>query len=86
MSEERRRRGEGLAEALVRARKAAGLTQQELAATAGVDVDLIRKIERRAITEPGFFTVADLARAAGLDLGELGAKTVPSRQRARRVR
>jgi len=40
-----------------------------------VDLDLIRKIERGAIYEPGFFTVVDLARGLGADLGRIAEKT-----------
>jgi len=75
ISEEKQRRGARLASALALGRRRADLTQQALAARAGVDVDLLRKIERMAVTEPGFFTVADLALAAGMDMNSLATKT-----------
>ena len=82
MSEEKQRRGARLASALAQGRRRAGLTQQALAVRAGVDVDLVRKIERMAVTEPGFFTVADLARSADVDMNELAERTRAPRRGA----
>jgi transcriptional regulator with XRE-family HTH domain len=60
---------------LVRRRNEAGLSQPQLSERAGVGLDSIRKIERRAVYEPGFFTIVDLARALGLELNELAQRT-----------
>jgi transcriptional regulator with XRE-family HTH domain len=42
--------------------------QQELAARSGVAYATVRKIERGETANPGFFTVADIARTLGLKL------------------
>jgi transcriptional regulator with XRE-family HTH domain len=68
VSAEDRGRGERLGEAIRRARSRQGLSQQELAARSGVAYATVRKIERGETANPGFFTVADIARALGLRL------------------
>lgn len=52
-------------------RDQAGLTQEQLAARAGVAVGTVRKIETGAVVEPGFFTVLALARALGAGNNDL---------------
>jgi hypothetical protein len=74
-SEEGIRRGASLSRALAKERRRAGLSQAELAARAGVDLDLIRKLEQQVIHSPGFFTVTDLAAAMDMDLSELARRT-----------
>lgn len=75
-----------MSEELVQGRKKANLSQEELARRSGVSVDVIRHIERKAVHEPGFFTVADLATAARLDLGNVAERTrVPHRRRESQV-
>ncbi len=46
-------------------RENAGLTQERLAARAGVAIATVRKIETGAVIEPGYFTV--MALIAALD-------------------
>lgn len=43
----------------------------DVSAAAGVPVETLRKIETGRIVTPAFFTVAALAHALELDLGEL---------------
>jgi transcriptional regulator with XRE-family HTH domain len=54
-----------LASRLRSLRDQAGLTQEQLAARAGVAVGTVRKIETGTVVEPGFFTVLALARVLG---------------------
>jgi transcriptional regulator with XRE-family HTH domain len=68
ISAEDRGRGERLGKALRRTRSHQGLSQQKLAARSGVAYATVRKIERGETANPGFFTVADIARALGLKL------------------
>lgn len=56
---------------LVEARERTQLSQLDLSSRSGITLDAIRKIERGVVLEPGFFTVADLAIALGLDLARL---------------
>ena len=46
-------------------RELAGLSQEQLAAMAGLAAGTVRKIETGAVTEPGFFTVMTLLRILG---------------------
>ena len=46
-------------------RERAGLSQEQLAARAGLATGTVRKIETGAVTEPGFFTVMTLLRILG---------------------
>jgi transcriptional regulator with XRE-family HTH domain len=46
-------------------REQAGFTQEQLAARAHVAVATVRKIERGAVIEPGYFTVLALLQALG---------------------
>jgi transcriptional regulator with XRE-family HTH domain len=46
-------------------REQAGFTQEQLAARAHVAVATVRKIEKGAVIEPGYFTVIALLQALG---------------------
>ena len=62
-SESEKERGRALAQQLVRLRTSVdGLSQSDVANRANVSIDLVRKIERATVVDPGFFTVAKLAR------------------------
>lgn len=64
---------EALAAWLRAFREQAGLTQEQLAASAGVAVATVRKIETGAVVEPGYFTVLALMRALGAQFDDLPA-------------
>ncbi len=75
-----------LAQAIAAARKAAGLTQQELCNVAGLSYSTLAKIERGAIKTPSVFTVATIAAATGTTVealtgigNALVATTAPSK-------
>jgi len=53
-------------------RERAGLSQERLAARAGVAVSTVRKIETGAVAEPGYFTIMSLLAALGASPEELG--------------
>lgn len=55
-----------LATQLRRLREQAGLTQELLAARAGVAVSTVRKVETGIVVEPGYFTVMALLGALGV--------------------
>lgn len=59
-----------LGETIRRLRKAAGLTQQELADKLGVSNNAVSQFERD-VTVPGVFTLYDLAAALGASYGVL---------------
>ena len=52
-------------------RERAKKTQEEVAATAGLSVATVRKIETGAVTEPGYFTVLAIASAVGVSIADL---------------
>jgi len=52
-------------------RERAGITQERLAALAGVGSATVRKIETGAVVEPGYFTVMALIGALGVAPDEL---------------
>ena len=54
-------------------RESAGITQERLAALAGVGIATVRKIETGVVVEPGYFTVMALMGALGTSPGDLGA-------------
>ena len=67
----------GLGRRLQEARQKAGLTQQQLCATAGLSYSTLAKIERGAIKSPSIFTIQRIADTLGLSLDELlGHETV----------
>lgn len=62
---------ERLAARLREIREEHGLSQEKLAARAGLSVATIRKIEKGAVVEPGFFTVLSIAEALGVTADDL---------------
>jgi transcriptional regulator with XRE-family HTH domain len=64
---------EHLATRLRGIREERGLSQERLAAEAGLSVATIRKIEKGAVVEPGFFTVLSIADALGVTANDLVA-------------
>jgi transcriptional regulator with XRE-family HTH domain len=64
-----------LASRLRELRQDAGMTQEHLAARAGVAVATVRKIETGAVIEPGYFTVLALMGALGASAGDLRTST-----------
>jgi len=54
-------------------RESAGITQERLAALAGVGIATVRKIETGAVVEPGYFTVIALMGALHISPSELDA-------------
>lgn len=61
----------GLGKQLQMARRAAGLTQQELCHQANLSFSTLTKIERGAIKSPSIFTIQAIAGALGIGLDEL---------------
>jgi FMN phosphatase YigB (HAD superfamily) len=64
------------------ARKAAGLTQQELCQKAHLAYSTLAKIERGAIKAPSIFTIQSIADTVGLSLDELIGSNAPSKPKA----
>lgn len=60
-----------LGKQLQRARRAAGMTQQELCHKANLSYSTLAKIERGAIKSPSIFTIQSIAAALGTDLNNL---------------
>jgi FMN phosphatase YigB (HAD superfamily) len=68
------------------ARKAAGLTQQELCQKAHLAYSTLAKIERGAIKAPSIFTIQSIADTVGLSLDELiGSGSTPKPKPAKKV-
>lgn len=72
-----------LGKTIAAARKAAGLTQQDLCAKADLSYSTLAKIERGAIKSPSVFTVAAIAAATGTSVEQLtgvasGVAAVPA--------
>ncbi|MGH2370893.1 MAG: helix-turn-helix domain-containing protein [Chloroflexota bacterium] len=61
----------GSVPALRRLRRLRGMTQQELAAAAGVHVDTIHDLERGAAREPRPTTMRRIAQALGVGIGDV---------------
>lgn len=74
LTDEDRRRGIALGAAIQSWRGAESASS--LALRAGVSVDTLRKIEQGGIPSPGFFLVARLADAIGVDLSVFAALAV----------
>ncbi len=74
LTDEDRRRGIALGAAIQSWRGAESASL--LALRAGVSVDTLRKIEQGGIPSPGFFLVARLADAMGVDLSVFAALAV----------
>jgi transcriptional regulator with XRE-family HTH domain len=55
-------------------REDAGITQERLAAQAGVSIATVRKIETGAVMEPGYFTVMALMSVFGMGPEYLSAR------------
>lgn len=60
-----------LGSSVQRARRNAGLTQQQLCQQAGISYSTLAKIERGAIKTPSVFTVATIARVLNISMDEL---------------
>ena len=69
LTPEERERGERLGRLLREARGARSMT--DVAASAGISAETLRKIETGRAPTPAFFTVAALAAALGLSMDEL---------------
>lgn len=68
-----------LGKSIAAARKAAGLTQQELCAKTNLSYSTLAKIERGAIKSPSVFTVAAIAQITGTSVEALtGITTAPT--------
>lgn len=68
------------------ARKAAGLTQQELCQKAHLAYSTLAKIERGAIKAPSIFTIQSIADTVGLSLDELiGSGATPKPKPAKKT-
>lgn len=74
LSVEERQRGHRLGVALADARHNAGIAAERAAHTAGVSVETVRRIERGNIANPGVFTVAAIAEAIQIAVGDLIAQ------------
>jgi transcriptional regulator with XRE-family HTH domain len=75
LSNAERERGIRLGAALRAAR--GDRTSVEIAASAGISVEALRKIEHGRVPTPAFFTVVAIAEAVGLSLGELRLLITP---------
>lgn len=82
LTEGERDRGRALGKVLRAAR--VPRSAAEVAHEAGVSIDTLRKIERGAIPNPAFFTVAALARVLELDLSVLAANLCAGGERTDR--
>lgn len=68
----------GLGKQLQAARKAGGLTQQDLCHRASLSYSTLAKIERGAIKAPSIFTIQRIASALGISLAELMGDIQPA--------
>lgn len=75
LTPEERERGERLGRLLREAR--GGRSMAEVAASAGISAETLRKIETGRAPTPAFFTVAVLAQALGLSMDELAGRCTP---------
>lgn len=60
------------------ARKSAGLSQEALARRAGMSLKGLGDIERGSSADPHYSTLAGIANALGVSIGELVGESVPS--------
>lgn len=67
------------------ARKAAGLTQQDLCHKANLSYSTLAKIERGAIKSPSIFTIQSIAAALGMSLNDLMGVPSPALAGARNL-
>lgn len=72
-----------LGKRLQSARKAAGLTQQELCHKAKLSYSTLAKIERGAIKSPSIFTIQSVAEALGITLNTLMGGSETAKQSSR---
>ncbi|MGW3285023.1 helix-turn-helix domain-containing protein [Streptomyces sp. NPDC001002] len=72
LTTEERERGERFGRLLREAR--GGRSMTDVAASAGISAETLRKIETGRAPTPAFFTVVALARALGLSMDELAAR------------
>ncbi|MFD0513863.1 helix-turn-helix domain-containing protein [Streptomyces aureus] len=75
LTPEERERGERLGLLLREARR--GRSMVEVAASAGLSAETLRKIETGRAPTPAFFTVAALALTLGLSMDEIAASCSP---------
>ncbi|MFF0162198.1 helix-turn-helix domain-containing protein [Streptomyces sp. NPDC005263] len=75
LTPEEHERGERFGRLLREAR--GGRSMTEVAASAGISAETLRKIETGRAPTPAFFTVAALAQALGLSMDDLAARCVP---------
>lgn len=68
----------GLGKRLQEARRAAGLTQQDLCNKAGLSYSTLAKIERGAIKSPSIFTIQSIAGALSVSLDTLLGHAAPA--------
>lgn len=68
-----------LGKTLQKARRTAGLTQQELCHKADLSYSTLAKIERGAIKAPSIFTIQNIATALDLSLGDLMSGMMPAK-------
>jgi transcriptional regulator with XRE-family HTH domain len=59
------------------ARKALGISQEELARRAEVSLSLINQIERGVVVDPHYSTLVNIAEALSMSIGELLEEPVP---------
>lgn len=71
LSEHEWARGRALGARLRRARNASGISARAVSGESTVPLDTVRAIEAGRVANPGFFTVAALARAVQVDLDTL---------------
>jgi transcriptional regulator with XRE-family HTH domain len=74
-------RGKKLARQLRTERRRRDLSQQQVAARSRVAYTTIRKIEREETSNPGFFTVLDIADALEIELEDLAFRRQGDRTR-----
>ncbi|MEU6480015.1 helix-turn-helix transcriptional regulator [Streptomyces sp. NPDC047017] len=77
LTPEERERGERLGLLLRAAR--GGRSMTEVAASAGISAETLRKIETGRAPTPAFFTVAAVAHALGLSMDELAGRCAAAR-------
>ncbi|MGI5193750.1 helix-turn-helix domain-containing protein [Streptomyces sp. CA-288835] len=76
LTPEERERGERLGQLLREAR--GGRSMAEVAASAGLSPETLRKIETGRAPTPAFFTVAALAGVLGLSMDEIVGRCAPA--------
>jgi transcriptional regulator with XRE-family HTH domain len=70
-----RLRAQRLGRLLAASREQQGLSQEQLAQSADVSLDTLRKVEQHRIAGPSFFIVAALASPLDLSLDDLSTAT-----------